>query len=218
MVMTLPLEQRRYTLEEYFRLDDESDEKLEFWDGIIIPLGQMLAMAGGSYEHSIITACTVGALTSRLSGSSCRVLSSDMRIKVPQSPRYVYPDASVVCGPARFETPDKKHRTLTNPRAVIEVLSPSTEAFDRAGKLQQYLQIESLEEYLLVSQVEARVESFFRQEGGTWLFTPTAGLDAVLKIRSLELEIPLKEIYRDVEFPPSSDLTLTPSELPDQAP
>lgn len=213
--MTQTLEQRRYTLDEYFRLSEESEEKLEYWDGIIIPLGRMLAMAGGSYEHSAITAGVVGAFISRLTESAWRVLSSDMRIKVPQSPRYVYPDATVVCGSPQFESMDRKSRTLINPRVVIEVLSPSTEAFERAGKLRQYLQIESLDEYLLVSQVEPRVEAFYRQAGGSWLFTPTAGADAVLKVRCLDIQIPLKEIYRGIEFPSPSDLALAPESLAD---
>jgi Uma2 family endonuclease len=200
--MTQTLEQRRYTLEEYFRLDDESDEKLEYWDGIIIPLGRMLATSDGSYDHSLITASVIGAVGNRLVERPCRILSSNLRYRLPRSPLYVYPDASVVCGRPQYDTLDKAHRTIINPRVVIEVLSSSTEAFDRGEKFRQYLQMESLEEYVLISQAEPRVEAFFRQKGGTWLFTPVQGLDATLKVRCLNLEIPVIEIYRDVEFPP----------------
>jgi Uma2 family endonuclease len=200
--MTLTLEQRRYTLDEYFRLSEESEEKLEYWDGFIIPLGQMLAMAGGVYEHSLITANAARAISKRIEGGPCSVLSSDLPLRAPGSTRYMYPDASVICGPPQFDPRDKKRLTATNPRVVIEVLSSSTEAFDRGEKFRQYMQMESLEEYMLVSQVEPRVESFFRQEDGTWLFTPVQGLDATLKVRCLNLEIPVIEIYRDVEFPP----------------
>ena len=199
--MTLPVEQHRYTVEEYFRLERDSAEKHEFWDGVLVPLGHLLAMAGGSYEHSLITANTARALGKRLEGGPCRVMSSDLRIKLSGSPRFVYPDVSVICGPPQFDPQDSNRATILNPRVIVEVLSPSTESADRSRKLQGYLQIPSVEEYMLVSQNQPRVESFFRQGGGSWLFTPIEGRELQLKVRSLDVIIPLVDIYTDVEFP-----------------
>lgn len=202
--MTLPVEQRRILIEEYLRLEGQSDEKHELWDGWVVPLGRALAMAGGSYEHSLITANTARACGNRIEGGPCRVLSSDLRIRLGASVRYVYPDVSVICGPPQFDPQDVDRGTVLNPRLVVEVLSPSTESIDRREKLQGYLQIETVEEYVLISQTQPRVESFFRQASGSWLFTPAEGPEAQLQVLSLKIVIPLSEIYAGVEFPPET--------------
>ena len=198
--MTLPIEQRHYSLEEYFQIEENSDEKYEYWDGVLVPLREPLAMAGGSYEHGVISVNIVRAFGNRLIGGPCQVLGSDLRVKLARSTRYVYPDVSVVCGPPQLDPKDKGRGTICNPRLLVEVLSPSTQALDRSEKLQNYLQIESVEEYLMVSQSQPRVESFFRQQGGTWLFTPIEGLDAALTVRSLGFQVPLREIFLNVQF------------------
>lgn len=199
--MTLPIEQRHYSVEEYFQIEEQSDEKYEYWDGVLVPLREPLAMAGGSFQHALIAANVVAAFAPRLLGGPCQVLGSDLRVKLARSTRYVYPDASVVCGTPQLDPRDKGRGTICNPRLLIEVLSPSTQAIDRSEKLQNYLQIESVEEYLMVSQSQPRIEGFFRQPGGTWLFTPTDGLEAALVVRSLGFEIPLREIFLNVQFP-----------------
>ena len=209
--MTVPVEQRRMSIEEYLRFESGSDEKHELWDGWLVPLGRALAMAGGSYEHSLITASVARALGNRLQGGPCRVMSSDLRIRLGKSARLVYPDVSVICGPPQFDPQDAGRGTLLNPRVVVEVLSPSTESIDLREKLQGYLQILSVEEYLLVSQAQPRVESFFRQEGGSWLFTPADGPESQLQVRSLNLNIPLSEIYAGVEFQPPGHSGAGPS-------
>jgi len=232
--VTLPLQHRRYTVEEYLRLDNESDEKHEYWDGFIVPLSQLIAMAGGTFEHSLITTNFTSALNARLKGGPCRVMGSDLRIKVPRSPFYLYPDASVICDPPLFDPqaggrttvlnprvavylyPDASvicdpplfdpqaggRTTVLNPRVAVEVLSPSTEAYDRGKKLQRYLQIPSLEEYVLIAQAEPSIDTYFRHPDGSWTFSVAYGLDATVTLRSLGVSVPLGEVYANVDFPP----------------
>lgn len=206
--MTIPVEQRHYSVEEYFQIEEQSDEKYEYWDGMLVPLREPLAMAGGSYEHALIAANVVAALAPRLRDGPCRIIGADLRVKLARSTRYVYPDASVVCGPPQLDPRDKRRGTICNPRILIEVLSPSTQAIDRSEKLQNYLQIDSVEEYLMVSQHQPRVEGFFRQPGGTWLFTPSDGLDSSLTVRSLGFEVPLREIFLNAQFPAAGSAAL----------
>lgn len=200
--MTLPLQHRRYTVEEYLRLDNESDEKHEYWDGFIVPLSQLIAMAGGTFEHSLITTNFTSALNARLKGGPCRVMGSDLRIKVPRSPFYLYPDASVICDPPLFDPQAGGRTTVLNPRVAVEVLSPSTEAYDRGKKLQRYLQIPSLEEYVLIAQAEPSIDTYFRHPDGSWTFSVAYGLDATVTLRSLGVSVPLGEVYANVDFPP----------------
>jgi len=197
--MGLPAEKRRHTIEEYLRIEQDSSEKHEYWDG------ELLSMAGGSYEHSLITVNIGGEVRNALKGKPCRVLDSNLRIRIPRRPRYVYPDVSIICGPPQFDPQDPTRQTVLNPRVVVEVLSPSTAAHDRGGKFTSYREIASFEEYVLVAQDQPSVESFFRQPDGTWLFTPYSGREAVAAIRCLGINLPLAEVYAGVEFPTSSE-------------
>lgn len=197
--MTLPVEQprpRRYTVSEYLALERESKEKHEYRDG------QIIAMAGGTYNHGLIAANLMGELRSALKGKPCHVADSTVRVRVPRTPLYTYPDMTVVCGEAQFDTHDSRGETLINPRVIIEVLSPTTEGYDRGEKFSRYRQLDSMEEYVLVSQDTPNVETFFRQGDGAWLLRAFQGLDAKARIGCLELELPLKEIYANVKFPP----------------
>jgi len=192
--MTFSFEQRRYTAEEYLRLENDSTERHEFRDG------QIIAMAGGTYEHSLIAANVVRELGNRLKKGPCRVLESNLRIRMGRSVLYSYPDASVICGPPQFDLLDPGRMTMKNPHVVIEVLSPTTEAYDRGEKFDRYRQIESLEEYVLVAQDRPSVQTFLRQSDGTWLFTSANGLDASTKIHCLDVELPLAEVYAGIDF------------------
>lgn len=187
----------RYTVEQYLRLERDSALKHEFRDG------QIIDMAGGSAEHSLIIANLIGELRARLKGSPCRVYDSNLRVRIAKKLRYAYPDASVICGEAQFDPVDSARTTVTNPRVVIEVLSPATELYDRGEKFRRYLELESLEEYVLVAQDEARVETLFRQSDGTWLFATANGRDAAARLRSLRIDLPLAEVYAGVDFPPA---------------
>ena len=196
--MSMPAEKpRRYTLDEYFKIARDSEVKLEYVDR------QIVAMAGGTYNHSLIAANMVGELRNRLKGKPCQVLESNLRIGIRRAGRYTYPDIPVVCGQPEFDPKDDQ--TVTNPRLLIEVLSPTTELSDRGEKFTRYRMVDSLQEYVLVSQREPLVECFFRQSDGGWLFMPYSGLNAIAKLRSLEIEIALSEIYAGVTFPPPDE-------------
>jgi Uma2 family endonuclease len=130
------------------------------------------------------------------------VYDSNLRVRIPRTPLYTYPDVSVICGPVQFDPQDPNRTTATNPRLIIEVFSNSTEADDRGEKFRRYLSLESLQEYVLVSQVRPWVETFTRQGDGSWRFATAAGPEGTVKLDSLEVEVPISEVYVGVEFPP----------------
>lgn len=195
---------RRYTIEEYLRLERDSIQKHEFDDG------EILAMAGGSPEHALIVLNVGGEIRDRLKGGRCRAYSGDLRVRLSGRPKYVYPDVTVICGEVVLDPDDPARQTATNPRLLVEVLSPSTETYDRKAKFDRYRDIESFREYVLVSQDEARVETYYRKPDGSWQFDVTTGLEAVAHLRSLDIDLPLVEVYASVEFP-------TPPAEPDGA-
>lgn len=197
----MALQKRRYTVEEYLEIDNAAlDEKYEYRDGEIVNIRELIAMAGSSINHSAITVNTINAISNRLKGGPCRVFDSNLRITIPRKTLYYYPDASVICGPVERDSRDKSGYTATNPRVIVEVLSPGTELFDRGDKFTRYREIEMLEEYVLISQHEPRVETYFRQSDGTWLFAAAAGVEASAKLRSLRVDLPLAEVFADVEW------------------
>jgi Uma2 family endonuclease len=189
----------RFTIEEYLRLEVEAKQRHEYRDGRIID------MAGGSPEHSLIIANVIGEMRSQLKGKPCRVYDSNLRIRVPRTPLYTYPDVSVVCGQMQFDPEDAGRTTATNPRLIVEVLSAATEADDRGEKFRRYLSLASLEEYVLVSQVRPLVETFTRQGDGTWRFATVSGLEEGVKLASVETQLRLSEIYTGVQFPPEDE-------------
>jgi Uma2 family endonuclease len=195
--MELSAHKRRfYTIEEYLRLERVATDKHEYRDGEIV------AMSGGTDDHSLIIANTVGEIRNRLKGKSCRVYESNLRLTIPRAGRYLYPDATIFCKKPALDPKDDHHETVLDPRVVIEVLSPSTAAYDRGEKFDIYRMVESIQEYVLISTTEARVETFYRQPDGAWVFGTAAGLKASIKLRAVELEVPFEEIYYDVRFPP----------------
>ena len=185
-----------FTVEEYFRLEADSVAKHEFFDGRIVGL------SGGTPTHSLISANIIGELGNGLRGTPYRVYDSHLRIRVPGTTLYTYPDLSVVCGDLQFDPQDRGRTTVTNPRLLVEVESVSSAGIDRLLKFDRYLTIESLQEYMLVGQTGPYMQTFFRHADGTWVMTPASGRDAVAKLRSLEVELPLAEVYAGVEFPP----------------
>ena len=187
---------RRYTVEEYLAIDDAAEGRYEYRDGEII------AMAGAGYQHIRISGNLIRHLGNRLAGSPCEALSSDLRVRAVRNRRYCYPDVTVVCGEPQFDPPDRQV-TLVNPQVVFEVLSPSTELSERGEKFTRYRQADSLQEYLLVAQDRPRVEPFYRQpEGGGMIGQVVDGLDGVVRLRSLNVELSLSDIYERVTFPP----------------
>ncbi len=146
-----------------------------------------------------------GEIRSRLRGKPCRFYASEFRVGVRSFPTFTCTDGHVICGPTQLDDRDPTGQTALNPTLIVEVLSPSTEGYDRGAKFKRYMHAESLQEYVLVSQDEPRVEVFFRQSGGTWLLTPYSGSGAVATLRSIEVELPLSEVYLNVLFPPAAD-------------
>ncbi len=178
---------------EYLALDREAEERSEYLDG------EMFSMAGGSREHALIAANLVGELRGQVRHRPCEVYGSDMRVLVEASGLYTYPDLSVVCGEPIFG-PDGRRDILRNPTLLIEVLSPSSEAYDRGKKFEHYRAIPSFREYLLVSQERPLVDRFLRQESGIWLFSTAGGLDAKVELSSIGARLALSEVYAKVSF------------------
>jgi Uma2 family endonuclease len=178
------------TPEEYLAFERKATTKHEYLNG------QIVAMSGASFAHNFLTMNTANQLYNQLIGGECQVATSDMRVKVTQIDSYFYPDVVVVCGEPRAE--DDTFDTLLNPTVVVEVLSPSTETYDRGEKFEHYQQIASLKEYVLISQDKIRVEHYHRQETG-WMQTEFRGLEDVLSLLSIGCELRLQDVYRRVE-------------------
>ena len=178
------------TPEEYLAFERKATTKHEYLNG------QIVAMSGASFAHNFLTMNTANQLYNQLIGGECQVATSDMRVKVTQIDSYFYPDVVVVCGEPRAE--DDTFDTLLNSTVVVEVLSPSTETYDRGEKFEHYQQIASLKEYVLISQDKIRVEHYHRQETG-WMQTEFRGLEDVLSLLSIGCELRLQDVYRRVE-------------------
>jgi Uma2 family endonuclease len=189
---------RKLTVAEYLAIEEKAERKSEFFDG------EMFAMAGTSREHNIITRNLVGILYNLLQGSPCQVFVSDMRVKVDRTGLYTYPDVLIVCGPPEY-APENRD-TLINPKVVIEVLSPSTERYDRTTKFRHYKKLPSVMEYVLVAQDEPLIERYVRQQDVSWGLVDIVGLDASLSLTTVPVVVPLADIYRGVEFPPQPEI------------
>jgi Uma2 family endonuclease len=200
--MALATPVRRLTEAEYLQIERAADVKSSFYGG------EMFAMSGGTRWHSLIAANLIGELRHALKGGSCRVYDSNMRVKIESSGLYTYPDVVVSCGSPRFV--DAEMDTLLNPTLAVEVLSESTEAYDRGLKAESYRQIPSLREYLLVRQTGPHVEQYIRQQNDAWLLQDVFGLESCLNLASLNVSIPFGEIFANVEFLPVGIRTFHP--------
>lgn len=179
------------TPEEYLAWERKADIKHEYLHGTII------AMSGASRVHSLIVTNISGELYIQLKAGTCEVHTNDMRVRTSPGISYFYPDILVVCDEPRFE--DNTFDTLLNPIVLVEVLSPSTEAYDRGEKFRHYQQLTSLREYILVSQDEVRIERY-RRQGTEWQLTEFRSLEDVLSLISIDCELSLEDLYRRVEF------------------
>ncbi len=186
----LAKEQRYHTLEEYFVLEQKAEYKSEYHRGKIV------AMAGASLEHNRIVSNVHAALYNMLEAKLCDVFASDLRLWIEKKSRVVYPDVMVICGEPELVT--GRTDTITNPKVIIEVLSESTERYDRGHKFQAYWTLDSFEEYVLIDQYRIRVEYFRRVSEKEWLLRVLTKLDETLQLESLGVEIPLSQIYRNV--------------------
>ncbi|RLS78271.1 MAG: Uma2 family endonuclease [Planctomycetota bacterium] len=187
----------RITPQEYVIRERQAPIKSEFYQG------EIFAMGGGSANHSLIAANFVGEARNSLKGRPCAVFNSDLRVQVQSTGLYTYPDATIVCGELLF---DDDHRdTLLNPTLIVEVLSDSTEKYDRGKKSNHYRQIASLKELILIAQDRSHVERFTRQANGDWLFHEQKELTADFELKSLGISIAISELYRGVKFEPIED-------------
>lgn len=177
---------------EYLAIERQAGFKSEFYRG------EMFAMAGATYPHNVAKDNLIAALGSQFQGGPCRTLSSDQRVRVSATGLYTYPDIVVICEPPVFE--DNVLDTLLNPRVIIEVLSDSTEAYDRGAKFAQYRLIPSLQEYVLVAQDRTVIERHVRQPNDSWLMTEFAGVDCTFEFATVTARVPLAEVYRGVEL------------------
>ena len=188
---------QHYTLAEYFELERRSEERYEYWHG------EVFCMSGVSPEHDQIESNTVFHLRSRLTGRPCRVFLANIRLKVPTAPPYRYADLAALCGQPQYEKIGGLE-SLTNPSLIVEVLSDSTEAYDRGDKFTHYKSIPHFSEYLLIAQHRPHVTQFVKQDEGTWLQREFNDLSEVVKLVSLPCELPLSEIYQNVSFAPAA--------------
>jgi Uma2 family endonuclease len=184
------LREQTWTVEQYLEFERTSEIKHEYLDGYIY------AMSGASANHNLISGNTFASLHAQLRKRPCIVFPSDQRVKADRL--YAYPDISVVCGSPEFtgDTPD----TLANPTLIVEVLSPSTEKFDRGKKFHYYLALDSLQAFVLISQSEYRVERYRRQADGEWLYSDAVGVDATLELASIGCSLSLADVYEKVIF------------------
>jgi Uma2 family endonuclease len=183
---------------EYLRFEADSPTKHEY------AAGQVYAMAGAGWNHNLINGNTQTALNNHLARKPCAVVSSDMRLKVTgKSVSYRYPDTMVICGEPQFA--EKRNDTILNPTVIVEIVSPSTALTDHNEKLDEYLRIESVQDYVLIAQHEAKVEVYSRQHSGRWLYTPLKRLDAMLELHSIGCVLPLETLYAKVNFEQATD-------------
>lgn len=183
--------QHYYSPTEYLALERKAERKSEYLSG------EIFAMSGASEGHNLIAGNVFAALHAQLRGRPCRVYVSDMRVKVSPTGLYTYPDVVALCGKPVFD--DEQKDTLLNPTVIIEVLSPSTEAYDRGDKFAHYRRLESLAEYVLISQEKFRVELYVRQPDNQWLLSEAGDLQDTVRLPSVACELVLAEVYENVE-------------------
>lgn len=192
-MVALAREPLRMTEAEYLEFERNSDTKHEYLNG------EVFAMTGASWEHNRIFGSTYLSLALQLRGKACLVNPSDQRVKVTATGFYAYPDLSVICGEPKFA--GNEFDTIVNPMVIIEILSPSTEAYDRGVKFQHYRQIETLQDYLLISQDKPHIEGFARQGDGKWILTEAIGLTSTFALPSIACTLALADVYEHVTFP-----------------
>lgn len=181
-----------YTREEYLALEEQAEYKSEYYDG------KIFAMAGGSRNHSVICLNLNWGIREAIANKDCVGFDSNMKLDIPRAKQFYYPDLMVGCGNVEFL--ENRSDIITNPVLVIEVLSSSTESFDRGKKFAYYRTVPSIREYVLVSQTEPMVEAFYKQDEKVWQYTVAKGLEETIIFQTLQAELMLKDIYQKVEW------------------
>jgi Uma2 family endonuclease len=192
------------TPEEYLAIERKAQTKSEYFNGEMFPLERIgkthetHAMVGASRKHNLISANIIAALVQQSRDKPCEVYTSDMRVRVPATGLYTYPDVVVACDEPKFE--DDYLDTLVNPVLIIEVLSPSTASYDRIKKFGYYRTIESLSGYLLVAQDEYKVEQYVKQTNERWMLEDIRSLEGVVELASIQCALMLADVYSKVEL------------------
>ena len=189
----LPNAKKYYTPEEYLALEEKAEYKSEYYQG------EIFAMAGGSYNHTVISVNLIIALGSAFASRRCIVFNSDMKVLVEANGLYTYPDISAVCGAPGFVA--NRTDVITNPILIIEVLSDSTSFYDRNNKFALYRALSSLEDYVLIDQKQVLVEYYRRTGSRSWSLETYESLEEVVKLEAVEVELSLSQIYHKVIFP-----------------
>lgn len=189
--MTALRKKKKYTPEKYLALEKAAEYKSEYENGEIVQ------MAGGTLDHNQITSNVSRFLGNKLP-ENCRAISSEMKIRVDALNKFYYPDVIAFCGEPQFY--QKRKDTIVNPILIVEVLSDSTEAKDRGEKMLAYRTLESLQEYILISQDKPIVEQYTKNAEGNWIHKATIGLKSIVKLESVNVELNLEEIYQRIEF------------------
>jgi Uma2 family endonuclease len=187
------------TQEQYLEIERKAEFKSEYYQG------EMFAMAGAKEGHNLVVGNVHGELRQQLRPRPCRAYMSDMRVRVSPSGFYTYPDVTIVCGEPQFL--DEQRDTLLNPNLIVEVLSPSTEAYDRGRKFKHYRSVESINQYLLVSSEQIGAELFTRQPDGSWHLITVSRLEDWLDLQSVGCRLALADVYQKVDLTdsPGSD-------------
>ena len=188
------LPKRFFTPEEYLELEAKAEYKSQYF------AGEIFAMAGAQPAHDTITTNLIAALHGRFRGRPCHVFTADMRVRAADD-LYTYPDVTALCGEPTFATVGKQPPSLLNPRVIFEVLSPSTEGFDRGIKFTRYRRLETLSDYVLVSADRSRVEHYHLRDDGVWVLDDLTAPEETLRLTSVDCEITLAEIYERVKLP-----------------
>jgi Uma2 family endonuclease len=183
----------RLSVEEYLALDRAAEVKSEYHDGELFPLSAV------TLSHAFISAKVIRLIDGQLVKTACRVAVSPLRVRVSPT-RFVIPDLFVLCGKA--ELTDEHQDTITNPKVIVEILSPSTADYDYGGKFSLYRRLPSFDEYVLISQDQPRVETFGKKLNKEWVLRTHEGLDATVVLESIKVTLPLREVYEGIEFPP----------------
>jgi Uma2 family endonuclease len=183
---------RAYTSDEYLARERTSNQKSEYY------AGEIYGLAGGTEQHNLISGNVYASFHAQLRRRQCTVYPSDMRVYIQQTGLYTYPDVSVTCGPAQFQDPHRD--TLLNPTVIVEVLSPSTENYDRGKKFQNYRTLDSLQEYIVIAQDSHHIEHYVRQPNNQWLLEEFDELDAVLSIAAIDCTLAIQDVYEKVVF------------------
>ena len=192
--MGLPQARLKYTLAEYMAFEARSAEKHEYL------AGEIYAMAGASPAHNRLCFKLAGLLDGQLADSGCAGYSAGQKVRIKTADLNTYPDLTIVCGAPQYHP--QEPLLLLNPRVIVEVLSPSTEAWDRGGKWMCYQQLESLTDYLLVSQDRMQIEHYALESDGAWRYSRDTNPAGIITIASINCRLRLAEVYQGIELPP----------------